>query len=327
MSHICFVAGKSGGHIIPCLTLAKKYIPDYITFISTNTLLDQSLTSQPFITKNIYINLDNVPYKKLHRYPLFLGQLIWSTLKILIFFMRQRPQKIISTGSYIAIPVVLVGFVLRIPIELWELNVIPGKAVKLLAMFAQKINICFSETKNYLPSNKCHDTGYPISYEENDKYSSLLGREKLSLQPDRKTIFILGGSQGSHELNFLMKEIFKHDQFLTKKIQIIHQTGSDDPDKIQEWYGKKNIPAHVFSYKNNLAAMYNAADLIISRAGAGALAEIAFFNKDAVIIPLKTKQTDHQWHNAQSLAKKFPQQFIVLEATETDKLAEKLKNI
>ncbi|HBR70795.1 TPA: hypothetical protein DIC20_00575 [Candidatus Dependentiae bacterium] len=331
MKKICFVAAKSGGHIIPCLTLASQYKKKHssikITFISALNKLDYQLTqNHPAINKNFYIKLNNVPYKKFYKLPLFFFQLCWETLKTFLMFIGNRPEKIVSTGSYIAIPVICVGFILRIPIELWELNVVPGKAIKFLSRLATKINICFKETLNYLPNNKCELADYPINYNEQDKCPPLTCLENLNLTHNRKTIFILGGSQGSHELNESIKNLLKNNNDLTTKIQIIHQTGADNPETIKKWYQIYNIPSYVFAYQNNLSLMYNAADLIISRAGAGALAEIKFFEKKAIIIPLKTSYTDHQVSNAYALTKQFPDRFITLETTHHEKLSVILKN-
>lgn len=331
MKKICFVAAKSGGHIIPCLTLAAQYKTSHptikIMFISARNKLDHQLThNHPAIDKNLYIKLNNVPYKKFYKLPIFFSQLCWATLKTFFAFLDNRPEKIVSTGGYIAIPIIIVGFLFRIPIELWELNVIPGKAIKLLSLFATKINICFQETILYLPQKKCVTASYPISYAENDKHLQKHCIEKLNLEKDRKTIFILGGSQGSHELNESIKNLLKNNIELTKKIQIIHQTGSDNPKIIKKWYQTYNIPSYVFAYQNNLSLMYNAADFIISRAGAGALAEIKFFEKKALIIPLKTKHTDHQVYNARALTKQFPNRFMTLEILNQENLSVILKN-
>ena len=332
MKTICFVAAKSGGHILPCLTLASHLKETAynasVLFISAKNQLDYQLThNHPNIDRNIYITLCNIPYKKPYLLPKFFLQLIWATLKIFLFFIKKRPEKIISSGGYIATPVIIAGSLLRIPIELWELNVIPGKAIKWLSFFAQRINICFPETINHFSPKKCHLSSYPIRYHEGEKSSPLLCKEKLNLKKNLKTIFILGGSQGSKELNEMVKEILNKNVLLAKKIQVIHQTGPHNPELIEEWYKKHNIAAHVFTYKNNLACMYNAADIIISRAGAGALAEIIFFEKPAIIIPLTTIQTDHQIHNAQSIAKQFPQRIIVATPTESTKIIDFLERI
>ena len=312
MKHLCLVAAKSGGHILPCLTLAQQYQPDYTTFIASQSILDRTITKQPFINKNIYLSLINVPYKKPYLLPIFLGQLFYSWLKMLHYFIANRPEKIVSTGSYVAIPVVFAGFLLRIPIELWELNVVPGKTIKWLTPFATTIKICFKETVNYLKNNKCELASYPLLYTDNDKTSQEKALNTLNFDPKKITLFILGGSQGSQELNSHVSSLLVQQPMLTNKIQIIHQTGSDNLEIMEKFYATHHISAHVFGYKSYLAPFYNAADLVISRAGAGALAELSFFEKETVLIPLIIKENNHQYYNALAKSQESPNTFHTL---------------
>jgi len=235
-------------------------------------------------------------------------------------FIKKRPIKIISSGSYIALPASFAAFVLRIPIELWELNVIPGKTIKWLAPFAQKINLCFPEAQKFFNPKKSVLALYPICYCQQDKENLKTARLRLSLDPHKKTIFILGGSQGSQELNKIILGIVQKNSLIAKTIQFIHQTGNDSPELTRKTYQSFNIPAYVFSYNKNLAPMYNATDLVISRAGAGALAEIQFFEKASIIIPLKTDQTNHQYYNATSFEKRASSKCTILEITQQKEL-------
>ncbi|MCK4518070.1 hypothetical protein KAT92_04795, partial [Candidatus Babeliales bacterium] len=95
--------------------------------------------------------------------------------------------------------------------------------------------------------------------------------------------------------------------------QVIHQTGSRDKTDWHNFYKQQNIPAHVFAYEDHIQDFYLLANLIICRAGAGTLFELAFFAKKAVVIPLKAKTTDHQIANAREMAKRYPDLFIVRE--------------
>ena len=148
--YICYVAGRSGGHIVPAVTLAEQYKknnPDaHVVFISTNTAVDKSLTdTEQIIDHNIHVSLNNVPGKKFHKYPQFFYQLCTSILKSFYYLVRFRPTKIVAMGGYISIPVIIVAWMLRIPRELFELNVMPGKATLFLQKLVSRILICFSE--------------------------------------------------------------------------------------------------------------------------------------------------------------------------------------
>ena len=190
----------------------------------------------------------------------------------------------------------------------------PGKTIKFLAPLAHKIHVCFEESKNYLPAHKCTVKNYPIRFApELKKQSQTEARQKLGLDPHKKTIFVLGGSQGSLFINGLIKDwIIKHDE-LAKDIQLIHQTGARDTTDWQAFYKQHNVRALVFDYHEQIATLYTSADTIVCRAGAGTLFEVAFFNKHCITIPLEATTTNHQVANGHAMARLFPDRFTCLE--------------
>lgn len=329
---ICFVAGKSGGHILPCITLAQQWqqakAGGTVIFVSTDTPLDQALTTSPVITKNYYIPLTGVPYRSPQKFPLFLYQFARALGTSFSLLRTHRPTKIVSTGSHIAIPVIIAAYILRIPIELWELNEIPGRTIKLLARFATTINICFAGTQKYFSKKPCAVVPYPLRYKNHEKISQEEALKKINFGNNRTTIFILGGSQGSASLNTIIKELVNKFADVSSKIQCIHQTGSYDQTDWKSWYTQHNIPAQVFAYQNNLIPYFCAADIVLSRAGAGAIFEIDFFEKTGVLVPLKTKQTSHQIDNAHAYAHAQPERVFVCtnEQEAPQKLYQLLKN-
>jgi UDP-N-acetylglucosamine--N-acetylmuramyl-(pentapeptide) pyrophosphoryl-undecaprenol N-acetylglucosamine transferase len=199
---------------------------------------------------------------------------------------------------------------LRIPITLYSLDAVPGKAIQFLTPLATAIITPFATSQKYFPEHRCSVAPYPIKF--NTKIDQTTALQKLNLSPAKKTIAILGGSQGSLFLNQYMQQWINDPSFPANDIQIIHQTGSVDDTDWQQLYVSKNITAHVFSYHPDLALMYSAADLIICRAGAGTLFEIKFFGKPCIIIPLMTNTTTHQVDNARAMAEEYPEQFYML---------------
>ena len=232
-------------------------------------------------------------------------------------------------GGLISIPVCLAGKLLRIPIELYELNVEPGKAVNFLSKFVSKINICFDETEKYFPFKKCNLVSYPIRFSESEKkLSKLEAIKKINLSEDKKTILILGGSQGSVFINNLFKDFILQNNNINNKIQVIHQTGSDKFD----WellYKENLICAITFDFSDNIEQYYLAADIVVCRSGAGSLSEILFFQKKCITIPLEINSNNHQLLNAKSLEKKHPDLFCVLRQSDVTKnpnlFSEKIK--
>lgn len=324
ISWICFVAGKSGGHILPCITLAQQIIqkhPAYrAAFFSTTSLLDsQLLRTSAIVSQHIPLAMTTFSRKTWYNFPKFVFQFIIAFITSIYHLRKLKPEAVLSTGSFVSVPVCLAAAVLRIPIELYELNAIPGRAIKILAPFAQKICVCFEESLKYLPAHKCKLTSYPIKF---SKPISVIDKSEvfnsLNLTQTRKTILILGGSQGSLFINAALRQMLEKSQSLYGDIQIIHQTGALDSTDWKAYYESLNIPAHVFSYNNALEQLYAVADVVICRAGAGTLAEISFFNKKCVTIPLETRSNDHQVNNAAAACHMRPELFKIVRQKELE---------
>lgn len=315
---ICCVAGKSGGHIIPCLTVAQnKHNNSNILFFSANSALDKTiLAHNNAVSWHVMLPLST-------RAGSFI-KTIWHACKsfMLSFFYlyKHKPTEIITTGGIVAIPTCLAGFILRIPITLYSLDAVPGKAIQALTPFATSIITPFFTAQKYFPAKKCSIAPYPIKYQETEStVDKQTAQKKLILSSTKKTILVLGGSQGSLFLNQCIQEFINSSSFNIDNIQIIHQTGSVDDTDWQKLYSSKNITAHVFSYYPDLALMYAAADLIICRAGAGTLFEVKFFNKPCIIIPLMTNTTTHQVDNALAMCTEYPELFYTLAQNDIEK--------
>jgi len=315
---ICFVAGKSGGHILPCITLAQQTLhkyPNYeIMFFSTNSPLDKQLINGNGIIKHyIPLKLDTIHLKKIITLPVFAWQLMSSFVKSFFYLRKLNPEAVISTGGYISIPVCIAAHLLKIPIELYELNAVPGKAVKFLAPLAFKVWICFEKSTAYLPAKKCALTHYPIKFKDATTFSTKEEALKtVNFSLDRKTILILGGSQGSLFINAAIKQMLERWPDAGKTIQIIHQTGALDRTNWSSMYAELNITYLVFGYSEALGDYYSAADLVICRSGAGTLAEVSFFNKKCITIPLETTTNNHQVDNAVAAAQMRPDLFSII---------------
>lgn len=358
-NNICFVAGKTGGHILPCLTLAEQYKSSFapaaapavaksygghgkisgghgkasdfaeamtdrsadkqdnpesnVIFFSTNAQLDTSiLANQPIISQHITLPLGRFSPTRIRRYLQLAWGLIHSFVTSLYHLRKNNTEKVISTGGLVALPVCLAAMFLRIPIELYELNAVPGKAIKALAPIAQIIYVCFAQAADYFPKNKCVYKPYPVRFNhEHTQMSKELACKELDLDPHKKTLFIMGGSQGSVQLNNEIKKYIETSSH-TNNLQIIHQTGSHDQTDWHSFYANNHVPALVFAYRDAIAPCYVAADLIISRAGAGMLFEILFFEKPSIIIPLEAKTTSHQLDNAYAMKEQYPTLFTVI---------------
>jgi UDP-N-acetylglucosamine--N-acetylmuramyl-(pentapeptide) pyrophosphoryl-undecaprenol N-acetylglucosamine transferase len=263
--------------------------------------------------------------------PVIIGKAILAFFTTRSLLKRDRPEKIISTGGFLAIPVCLACWSKRIEIALFELNVVPGKAVKFLLPFVKTIFIVFEKTRLHCRllgkdfSKKCVLTNYPVRFtrddvtRDRDTVLTVVNKRlqennaPLLFEKNRKTLFVVGGSQGSTLLNNLMTGFIDARPEVYSGLQIIHQIGKGDIRKWETWYAEKGIPSRVFGYDENIKDYYVLADLIVSRSGAGTMFEIVFFGKKCITIPLVAGTTDHQVFNARAMASMHPALFTVLE--------------
>ena len=312
---LCLVAGGSGGHIIPALTLGKKWLKSNpggsLDFICSKKILDREILEKSGAKLENIVSLGApvFPGKRFWMYPAMILGVFFSIIRAFFFLRRARPIKIISTGGYVAVPVCFAAWLLRVPVEVYELNVIPGLAVRVVASFANKVYVVFEKTKKLFHggnknSEKYVKCDYPIRYEEHDRSrdkKDIINRINLNLTRPfslyKKTIFILGGSQGSVSLNTLFKTWLEENFSQLDKLQVIHQKGSNDQFDWNSFYEKFSIPHCLFSYQDDLRDFYLLADFVISRGGAGTLAELSFFNKKSIILPLRGHAVDHQQEN------------------------------
>ncbi len=313
-SVICFVASKSGGHIIPCLTLAQRYKENNPTIrtalICGTSWLDNTIAASTSYIDDIFgLDIPPLPGKAFWKWPKFILKFSHALWRSYQFLKYVKATHLISTGSFITIPTACAARLLGIPVELYELNAIPGKAVRVAAPLASTINICFEQTQHFF-SSPCTLVPYPLR--QTTPIDRTTAQEQLSLNNNKKIVFIMGGSQGSRFINQLWADwiILNHNE--AHQLQIIHQTGTNDPFDWVAFYEKQNMHALLFDFTNNLSSYYAVADVAICRAGAGTLFELKSYGLPALIIPLARRISTHQIENAHALARTTPY-FHVLE--------------
>lgn len=306
---LCVVAGNSAGHILPAQVLAQQWLKKNkkgsCIFISTAKQLDQTILADSSL-EHIQLKLENISLKKIWKFPYFIGKFLYTCIKSYKLLSDKQIVKVITTGGYIAIPVCLSAKLLGIPIELYELNALPGKTTRFLSSIAQTIYFCFKETKPYFKNKNCIQTAYPLQPALQTKaISQIAARKMLGLNSDFTTLLIIGGSQGSLFINNLVQKWLEKKAIKYKNIQIIHQIGSHDKTDWQALYKKYNLPALVFPYYKQMHELYAATDIIICRSGAGSLFEAVHYNKLCITIPLEGIADNHQVKNALAIAQQY----------------------
>jgi UDP-N-acetylglucosamine--N-acetylmuramyl-(pentapeptide) pyrophosphoryl-undecaprenol N-acetylglucosamine transferase len=213
---------------------------------------------------------------------------------------RFRPHVLVGVGGYGTVPPVLAAKALGLPFVLLEQNVRPGKANRFLAPGAARIYVQWAEAKNAFPGcgSKVLFTGSPLrdSLRPVPRENALA---RFGLSPERPTVAVVGGSQGSEALN---RGAMAGVDGLGPRLQWIHVAGPKAED-VRAAYAAKGARAEVRDFVQEMDLLYSAADLIVSRAGAMAIAEIAAFGVPSVLVPIARSSGDHQRENARAVAR------------------------
>ena len=307
---VVLTGGISGGHTFPLIavarTLRQQFAGDLeLLFIGSRGRFESDAMAREDIPVQYvltgkwrrYFSFQNLldPFKV----PLGFIQALWH----LFFFM---PDAVFAKGGSASVPVVLAAWIYRIPILIHDSDAVAGRANRFLAHFATRISIAYPGAHNFFPKDKTALTGNPVREEilSGDAARAVV---QFRLSPEKPVILVLGGSQGAQTLNEAILHILP--QLLEKNIQVLHQTGSAHYEMIVaavEAYGVKigesgYTPVPFFEAAA-LADALAAATLVISRAGAGSIAELAATKKAAILVPLESAANDEQRMNAYDVA-------------------------
>jgi UDP-N-acetylglucosamine--N-acetylmuramyl-(pentapeptide) pyrophosphoryl-undecaprenol N-acetylglucosamine transferase len=297
--------GGTGGHIFPAIAIAdalkRRYPQAEILFIGAKDRMEMDRVPKAgYPIEGLWISgfkrelsIDNLsfPFK-----------LISSMCKARKILKRFRPDVVIGVGGFASGPTMKTAASMRIPIVIQEQNSFPGVTNKIVAKKAEKICVAYDNMDKWFPEDRIVLTGNPLR----NNIKPLDGKrsegvEFFGLNPDKKVILLVGGSQGALGINKGISA--KLDAFVVNDCQMIWQTGKHYYDRavkeVEEKGLQDRIKCTVFIDRMDLA--YAAADVVISRAGAMSISELSLLNKAVVFVPLPTAAEDHQTKNAQRL--------------------------
>jgi UDP-N-acetylglucosamine--N-acetylmuramyl-(pentapeptide) pyrophosphoryl-undecaprenol N-acetylglucosamine transferase len=296
---ILFTGGGTGGPVMPLLATYQKLSKDQ----NSKEMSFFWLGGKEGIEKNIIKNYPEIKYfgisaGKFRRY--FSWQNFLDIFRILIGFLQSlkilssiKPDVIVTVGSFISVPVVWAGAMLRIPIIVHQQDIVPGLANKLMAPFAKKITVSFEKSLADYSAQKTEYIGNPVREEVlASNNEEMLKKYQLEKIP---TILILGGGTGAVAINKAVVENLKE---LVNLANIFHSCGKGKVTNISEFSQEKNIKRyHQFEFGGeDFLAIVNKADIIITRAGLSSLSEFAVLGKPTIVIPMPDS---HQEKNAE----------------------------
>jgi len=301
---ILLSGGGTGGHIYPAITIAnqlkKMHKNAEFLFVGAKDKMEMQKVPQAGY-KILGLWIAGLQRKLTFKNILFPIKLISSLIKANKIINKFKPDVVIGTGGFASGPILQMAVRKKIPTLIQEQNSFPGITNKLLAKQVNKICVAYDGLEKYFPKNKIIKTGNPVRQdilEISSKHNEALNYFKLDA--NKTTLLILGGSLGAKAINNLIESHI--NWFTNLDVQVIWQTGKfyDLPKNLLN--NVNDVKKHIFINRMDLA--YAAADIIVSRAGAGTISELCIVGKPVIFIPSPNVAEDHQTKNAKYLADK-----------------------
>ncbi|WP_462266255.1 undecaprenyldiphospho-muramoylpentapeptide beta-N-acetylglucosaminyltransferase [Mucilaginibacter sp.] len=310
---IIISGGGTGGHIFPAVAIAnalKKADPaTEILFVGANGRMEMEKVPAAGY-KIIGLDIQGIQRKSIWKNIMFPVKLLRSINKARGIIKDFKPDAAVGVGGYASGPLLYAAYLKGIPTLIQEQNSYAGITNKWLGGKAQKVCVAFDGMDKFFPAGKIMKTGNPIrkaSVAIADKRQEAMAA--FGLSPLKKTILVTGGSLGARTLNQSIQDGLQ--QLIAADVQLIWQTGKSYYKSVTEQLGAGLHPnIKVLEFLNRMDLAYAAADVIISRAGAGTIAELCVVKKPVILVPSPNVAEDHQTKNALALVQENAALFV-----------------
>lgn len=301
---IILSGGGTGGHIYPAISIAnelKSRFPNTeFLFVGAHDKMEMEKVPQAgYKIEGLWISgIQRKLTLKNLSFPFKLISSLYKSRKIINAF---KPDVAIGTGGFASGPLLQMAVSKKIPSLIQEQNSFPGITNKLLAKTANKICVAYDGLERFFPENKLIKTGNPVRKDIlHIDGNSIEAKDYFKLKHNKITLLIIGGSLGARRINQLIED--KLEFFQTQNVQIIWQCGKLYYNAYKQYNDQEYAQVHAFLNRMDMA--YSAADIIISRAGAGSVSELCVVGKPVIFIPSPNVAEDHQTKNANAIVEK-----------------------
>jgi len=305
-TRVIISGGGTGGHIFPAIAIAnalRRVEPACeILFVGATGRMEMEKVPAAGY-KIVGLNISGMQRGSIIKNLALPFKVIDSVQRAMKLITDFKPDVVVGVGGYASGPILFAASWKKVPYLIQEQNSYAGITNKRLGKKAAKICVAFDGMEEFFPADRILKTGNPVRKEVVDIYNKHFhGAELLKLDPLKKTILVTGGSLGAGTLN---KSIEKHlQEFIDRDVQVVWQTGRYYYSGIMERLGANYHPnIRVLEFLNQMDLAYAAADVIISRAGAGTIAELCLIKKPVILVPSPNVAEDHQTKNALALVK------------------------
>ncbi len=323
--NILLSGGGTGGHIYPAIAIAnelkERHPESNFLFVGAEGRMEMEKVPQSgYEIKGL--NITGLQRSLSLKNLSFPFKLISSLLKANRIIRKFKPNVVIGTGGFASGPTLYMANKKHIPSLIQEQNSYPGITNKLLAKKVKKICVAYDGLEKYFPTEKLIKTGNPVRQDLlniDQKRKEALSH--FSLNPDKKTLVIMGGSLGARAINQAMEKYIQ--TILKNDIQVIWQSGKLYYEEYRKYSEIEGVQVCEFIQRMDL--LYAAADVLISRAGAGSISELCIVGKPVIFIPSPNVAEDHQTKNAKSVTDMDAA--ILLMENDIDSLAEVIEEL
>lgn len=295
---VIIAGGGTGGHLFPAVALGEELMRERpgteVLFVGTSAGLEAKWLPKSGHCYELF-DMHGIRGHSAFERARASMEFVRAVGLAISLVRRLRPALIVSAGGYASASMGVAAILSRTPLVLMEQNTRPGLVNRLLARFARKICVGFNDSRSYFSSPKVEVTGNPV---------------RFPYRPDRSRdadsplqILVLGGSSGAHRLNIGVLGAFKIYGKSVINLNVIHQTGEADEELVRIAYREMLFPAQIVPFIDDIPDALHRADLVIARAGAMTVTDIALAARPAIFIPYPFHRDMQQLHNAQVLEK------------------------
>ena len=298
---VVIAGGGTGGHLYPGLAVARELArraPGVrVTFAGTARGLEARVVPREGFELDV-LRSAGLKGKSLAATLRGVGLLPLGAVDAWRIVSRRRPQVVLGVGGYSSGPVVLVAALRGVATMVLEQNAVPGLANRLLARFVDAAAVTYEEALPWF-RGRGFVSGNPVR----EGFAAGAGGAGVTTAGAATRLLVFGGSQGARAINAAMVEAAPILRSSGAVIEIAHQTGAPDLDRVREGYREAGLEARVEPYLDEMEREMAWADLVVCRAGATTLAELAAAGRAAILVPLPTATDDHQRRNAEALVR------------------------
>lgn len=300
--NVLIVCGGTGGHLFPGIAVGEELLErrHQVLLVVSEKEIDQRAVERSvgFLTQTLpAVGWGGWRPDRLVRFTVALAKSVVQTRRI---FRSFHPEVILGMGGFSSVAPLLLAWKRGLPSCIHESNAIAGKANRLAARLVSIVAVGFAEAGKQFSAAQTVWTGTPVRAEIRKTGDATGARQKLGLAPRTPVVLVVGGSQGAHRLNQLVVEAAS--QISPEEAQWLHLTGIADESRVRKSYVAAGRRAVVRAFCHEMADWYAAADLVIARAGASSLAEIAARRLPSILIPYPFAAERHQSANGRHFA-------------------------